>query len=199
MEIKIRDLNDPLDYTGDQLHSLFNYEKTGVKGDSLYAFIGNMDVKTNHMVDMEDVIENDFIWSPKAVNFVIEIFHIGIETAVLYQRAFMQICADTLRVLIGLTSSEDRVRLKGDDILIQRHGAASRKLSVSIATVSHVSGLIHAGLNMETDTEIPVPAIGLKDLGLSDLEIEGFIKLITLEFRNFVEQVKLAAVKVKGV
>lgn len=191
---------DVMKYDGTQLHSLFNYKTSKIKGDSIVVFLGEMDVETSHMVDCEDVIKSDFIWSPQAVNFVIEIFHIGIETAVLYQRAFMSICAEQLKkklkenVIVGFT-----VELDGDDIMIRYPDDEVKKLSVSIATVSHVSGLIHTGLNIEVDQKIPVPAVGLKDLLIDSKIMNDYIKVVAEYFKEFVEDVKLAAVKVRGV
>jgi hypothetical protein len=194
------DFQRQLDYTGDQLHSLFNYKTADLVGDSIFAFIGKMDVKTDHMVDIEDVKENDFIYSPKALNFVIEIFNINIETAVLYQRAFMQICVDVIRdMLMECSTVAFIVKLKGDDILVRSLDMTEyKKLSVSIATVSHVSGLIHAGINIDTDDKIPVPAIGLTNLFVG-AGINEFAIRVLEKFSEYHSAIKYASVKVRGV
>ncbi len=198
--------SNPINYTGDQLRSLFNYTVSKHRGDSIVAFTGQMSVTTEHMVDMEDVIDCDYIWSPLAINFIIEIFSIPIETAVLYQRAFMRVVADVLISMLKERKIETfSVFLKGDDILISRapdQGETSdllRKLSVSIATVSHMSGLIHAGINISVDEKIPVPAIGLEQLFTVPEDISQFIERVCYDFRDFVFSVKQAAVKVRGV
>jgi hypothetical protein len=195
-----------IDYTGDQLKSLFNYTVSKHRGDSIVAFTGQMSVTTDHMVDMEDVIDCDFIWSPLAVNFIIEIFGISIETAVLYQRSFMRITADVLMSMLKERKVDlFSVFLKGDDILLSKipvPGAESeqlRKLSVSIATVSLMSGLIHAGINISTDEKIPVAAIGLEQLFSAPEDISEFTERVCYDFRDFVISVKQASMKVKGV
>ncbi len=200
MEVYIQDSDIPSDYHGDELHSLYNYQQTGIRGDSIFAFVGKMNVKTDHMVDMEDVLENDFIWSPKAINFIIEIFHINIETAILYQRSFMQICTQVIKdMLMEANTVAFIIKLKGDDILVRHLDSQDwKKLSVSIATVSHVSGLMHAGINIDTDINIPVPAAGLANLFVGD-GIDEFILRVCSGFKEFVESVKFASVKVKGV
>lgn len=202
MQTHIRDIETEgiLDYTGDQLHSLYNFKTTGMVGNSLFAFIGKMDVKTDHLVDMEDFVENDFIWSPKAVNFIIEIFHIDIRTTVLYQRAFMQICKDVIKdMLMEANTVAFQVKLKGDDILVKSLDEKEwKKLSVSIATVSHISGIIHAGINIDTDTNIPVPAAGLTNLFVGD-GIYEFILRVAKKFDQFTHEIEYASVKVKGV
>ena len=195
-----------IDYTGDQLKSLFNYTVSKHRGDSIVAFTGQMSVTTDHMVDMEDVIDCDFIWSPLAVNFIIEVFGISIETAVLYQRSFMRITADVLMSMLKERKVEAfSVFLKGDDILLSKiagPGAESeqlRKLSVSIATVSLMSGLIHAGINISTDEKIPVAAIGLEQMFSAPEDITEFVERVCYDFRDFVISVKQASMKVKGV
>ncbi|GEM_PF-629188 len=191
--------DENIDYIGDQLHSLFNFKTANMIGDSVFAFEGKMDVKTDHMVDIEDVKENDYIWSPKALNFIIEIFNINIETAVLYQRAFMQICTNVLKDILAESNIiVYLVKLKGDDILVKTlDGEVWKKLSVSIATVSHISGLIHVGINIDTDMNIPVPAIGLQEL--IDLHVYEFGVRVLEQFKDFHKSIKFASVKIKGV
>lgn len=185
-------------YDGDQLTSLFNYKISKQVGDSIVAFKGEMDVTQDHMVDIEDVINNDYIYSPRAVNFIIELFDISLEATVLYQRAFMDIIAHNLELayFIGLANYE--VELDGDDIFITLPGKMRGKLSVSIATVSKISGLIHTGLNLELNEKVPVLAACLSDF-LSEEKINTLIEAVTKEFSEFVEDIKRCKYKVLGV
>lgn len=133
-----------LNYTGAELRSHFVYQKSGKFGDCVLVFVGEMNVSPRgHMVDLHDVTTNDGIYSPLAVQFIIEHFNISLEVAVLRQRLFM-LCAT--RAISSL--SKLPIFLEGDDILCD-----SGKLSVSIATTSPVSCLIHAGINV-----VPVPS-----------------------------------------
>ena len=52
---------------------------------------------------------------------------------------------------------------KGNDLFLK-----GRKLSVSIATKTPVSVLLHAGFNVETEG-VPVPASSLKEMGVDPL------------------------------
>jgi hypothetical protein len=207
MHIHFHDEQEEIRYNGDQLKSLFPYSISKVKGDCLVAFFGQMDVRTDHMVDMEDVLQSDYIWSPLAFNMVVEIFHIGIESAVLYQRSLMQIATETLRdFLVYHNIASADIKLEGDDIMVKFLGPKEddkygvwKKLSVSIATVSHISGLIHSALNVDVDDKIPVPATGLRDILIESSIIVEYCKEVCNRFKDFVHSVKLASVKVKGV
>ena len=89
------------------------------------------------MVDIEDVINNEPIYSKKMLNFIIEQFNCPLEQMVWTQRLFMSIIKETLEE-IGAKLTRD-----GDDLFFD-----NRKLSVSIATKSITSCLIHTGLNI---------------------------------------------------
>jgi hypothetical protein len=177
-------IDKPITYDGTQLRHLFNYEQTGYIGDSIYSFIGPMELKET-LVDMEDVLNNDFIWSPLAVNFIVQMFNISIETMVLYQRWLMYIITDTVREFSFRVSPEDdkRIYLNGDDIMViyREPECIPRKLSVSIATGNANSGLIHSGINLKVDSKIPVPAIGLLEIIDND-DLEEFIIKVTDRF-----------------
>lgn len=178
-----------LDYTGDQLRSLFTYELSGKPGNNIIAFIGKMNLKEK-MIDMEDILENDYIYSPLALNFIVEIFHINLETTILYQRLLMQCITDVLKTYPIFWNNVIR---EGDDIFYIEEGG-KYKMSVSIATVSPISGLIHVGINMKVDDKIPVKAYGI---GTDDFFIKDFVKTL---FNSFIEEytgIQCASVKVK--
>lgn len=187
-------------YDGDQLVSLFNYRISTQVGDSIVAFKGEMDVNKDHMVDIEDVINNDYIYSPRAINFVIELFDITLESTVLYQRAFMQIIANTLKLyrFMDVAITPYNVEIDGDDIFITTEKLPRGKLSVSIATVSRVSGLIHTGINISLNDKVPVLAACLNDM-FSEEHQNIFIEIVCSEFCEFVEDIKRCKYKVLGV
>lgn len=191
---------DTINYTGDQLRSLFNYETTGRSGDSIFGFIGEMDLKEK-MIDMEDIREGDYIYSPKALNIIVELFHKNIETTVLYQRLLMQTITDELRKMF---SFRDKVELEGDDIFYigdvscigpEDERPKRKKMSVSIATVSPVSGLIHVGINIDVNDKIPVPAYGLGEA----VNIENFFISIAKKFNYQYNSISKTTTKVKTV
>ena len=124
-------LKEEFPYTGPELRSLFLYEK-GLKGDGVLAWIGPCDVKTSDLVDAEDRIKNDFIKSKKMVHFLMEFFHRDVFFGVCIQRLTAEIMIDVLS-----EKSEKIFTRKGDDIY-----CGSKKLNVSIATVSSLSTLV---------------------------------------------------------
>ena len=74
----------------------------------------------------------------------------------LRQQLFIAIMAESLNLRLG----EPRVRRSGSDLY-----DGTEKLTVSIATVSPVSALIHAGINV-ISRNTPVPTRGLADYGI---------------------------------
>ena len=80
----------------------------------------------------------------------------------------------------------------GDDLMID-----GRKLSVSIATKSITSVLIHTGLNIISEGA-PVKASGLQsELGITD--IKEFALEIMKRYSDELEDIVLAGTKVRGV
>jgi len=197
-----------INYNGDQLRSQFNYELTKHAGDSIIAFFGEMNVSKDHMVDIEDVVNNDFIYSPSAINFIIELFDVSMESTALYQMAFMRIIHDVITQYMDIqrkqgSKSEEgykygKIDLDGDDLFCIRDFSPPRKLSVSIATKSILSGLIHVGLNVTVNERVPVLAAGLGELFSAD-EICYLVQTIQSQFAQFVEDIKRRKVKVRGV
>ena len=190
---------DPMDYDGSQLHHAFAYEQKGVLGDSIVSFIGAANVK-DHLVDLEDSLKNDFISSKKMLHFIIEIFNISITESVLWQRVLVKEILDVLRVS-GRAAPTQFYR-KGDDIMITlsplncNEMIVPRKMSVSIATLSRFSGLVHLGLNIDVGESCPVPALGLYYLGYNDIEIEKFQRTVLTNFINEFNSIKKATYKV---
>jgi len=147
-------------YTGEQLHSLWAYHTFGLEGDSAIAFCGPCDVRPEHMRDVEDLKAGARIASENMLHFIIEQFASDLPTTVLRQRIFMARMAEEINLRIG----EPRIRRDGSD-LYDKH----RKLTVSIAAVSPVSGLIHAGVNISS-RNTPVPTRGLEDYDIPPRE-----------------------------
>lgn len=150
--------NAELTYDGTQLAPHWILKTLDMTGDAIVAFIGKADVKVEHMVDLHDVKSNAPIYSPRMLHFLGEFFIDSLETGILLQNLFvMQVYSRLLeRGVQGLSR-------RGNDIFIK-----GRKLSVSIATKSPVSILIHMGLNIETEG-CPVPASGLHENGVDPL------------------------------
>ncbi len=183
LEIKV--LPADLDYDGSQLSSLFAQRTAGIVGDSLVAFRGACRVAREHMVDLEDLRAGAEIYSPRMVHFIAEHFAEPLPAMVLRQRLFARLAADLLAERSGRT-----FRVAGDDLFLE-----ARKASVSVATVSPVSGLFHFAVNIET-AGVPVPAIGLDELGV---EWQSFARELLERYRAEDADLRRAAAKVRWV
>ncbi len=181
-------IDKEIKYTGEQLSPHWIYKNYKIKGDVIAAFIGECDVNLNHMVDIEDVINNEPIYSKKMLNFIEENFNVTLREMVYKQRLLVTITKE----LIEKINPSIKINRDGDDLYIN-----GRKLSVSIATKSITSNLIHYGLNIEKEGA----AADASDLS-HDVEIEdikGFALNIMEKYKSEVEDISLAACKVRGV
>jgi uncharacterized protein len=154
-----------IDYDGSQLRSHWIMEEFGILGDACVSFIGGCDVKPEFMKDMEDLLNNNAIRSRRMLNFIIEIFKNDIFSSVLLQHLFVSIIQEEICKKIG----KKMIERKGDDLFYE-----GRKLSVSIATVSPISSLIHLGLNI-TSEDTPVLTSNLSELSIDPVELSEAI------------------------
>lgn len=184
--MKTKFLDKDIKYIGSQLAPHWIYKNFGIQGDSIVAFIGECDVKLSEMVDIEDVINNEPIYSKSMLSFISEQFGIGLVEGVFRQRLLICIIKELL---------EKRgvfVVRNGDDLMID-----GKKLSVSIATKSTTSVLIHTGLNIISEGA-PVAASGLSsELGIDD--IKDFAIEVMARYSEEIEDIILASTKVRGV
>lgn len=186
-------INEEIKYIGSQLAPHWIYKNFHILGDAIVAFTGEMDVKITEMVDIEDVITNSPIYSKKMVSFIIEQFGISLSECVLRQRFLICIIIEELRKLIG---DKFQITRSGDDIFVNIDGK-NKKLSVSIATKSTTSGLIHTGLNIDP-TGAPVDACGLTtDLGITD--VKEFAQKVMNRYIEENKEIHEATCKVRGV
>lgn len=186
--------SEAITYTGRELRPHWGLERTGVYGSLITCFIGPCQVPTMHLVDMEDRLANDTIGAASMLHFIGEFFGSSLEAGVLYQRLFI-VWAERLLREAGL-----RIERSGDDLFVfdGAVGTGKAKLSVSIATVSPVSVLIHWGLNVDA-TGAPVKATGLDRLGWEKREVLGFAKKLLTHYIEELEEIRLAQCKVRPV
>lgn len=184
--IQTKFIDKEIKYIGSQLAPHWIYKNFNIMGDAIVAFQGECDVNLTEMVDIEDVINNEPIYSKYMLSFITEQFGVELTEGVFRQRLLMNIIKETL---------EKRgvfVVRKGDDLIID-----GKKLSVSIATKSITSILIHTGLNILSE-DAPVSAAGLKsELGIEDTK--SFAIEVMNNYAEEIEDIKLAATKVRGV
>lgn len=193
-ESKLLKLNgEKSHYDGTQLRSLYAYLEHGLLGDSIVAWIGSCDVSFEHMVDGEDLKANAEIRGSKMVHFIVEKFPATLSEAVAIQRLLASIVKDVLIEKIG-QQPKFKLRRSGDDIYVASSDGEG-KLSISIATVSPVSGLIHFAVNV-SNAGTPVKTASLEDLGIpADVFAEAVLAAFTAEMNS----VREAECKVKWV
>jgi hypothetical protein len=175
----------PLAYTGRELRSHFAFDTFGVIGDSAVAFVGPCEVALTEMVDLVDRNAGAFIRSPLMAHVIVEHFGLALVEAVVRQRLLARLAGDLLR-----EGGAPDVRVRGNDLY-----AAGRKASVSVATLSPVSALIHFGINVRTEGT-PVPAWGLAEARLVP---ESFARGLIESYARELADIHRAASKVRGV
>ena len=175
-------------YDGTQLRSLFGYLEHRLQGDSVVAWVGPCSISFEHMVDGEDFLENATIAGSRMLHFIIERFHTPLFAAVTLQRLFASICLDLFRELKPSLASE--FNRSGDDLYFK-----GGKLSISIATLSPMSSLIHFAINCSNEGT-PVKTAAFADLGI---EPRSFATAAMQRLISEVGSIEEATVKVKWV
>lgn len=150
-------------YDGSQLHALFAYLEFGVQGPSIVSWRGPCSIPVQHMVDGEDLLAHALIQGDEMLHFIIEVFDRDLFSGVALQRLFAAIAKDYLESKAETSLQGRRLHRDGDDIYLNDH-----KLSISIATKSPMSTMVHFAMNITNDGT-PVKTLCLKDLGLDPL------------------------------
>ena len=190
--MKTKLIEEEFAYDGSQLRSLFAYMGHGVQGDSIVAWIGPCSIPNEHMVDGEDLLAGATIAGARMVHFIIEKFHTPLIAGVALQRLFAAICLDFLQEMDPETARN--LRRDGDDLYYDS-GTGEGKLSISIATVSPVSTLIHFAANCTNDGT-PVKTAALSELGLDPRK---FALEVMSRFERELRGIEEATVKVRWV
>ena len=184
--MKTQLIDKEIKYEGWQLAPHWIYKNFKMQGDAIVAFIGECEVKLTEMVDIEDVINNEPIYSKLMLSFISEQFNIGLVEGVFRQRLLICIIKEALE------KRGFKIFRSGDDLFFD-----GKKLTVSIATKSVNSILIHTGINIDS-TGAPVKASGLT----SELKITDIRELAQEILKNYSEEIDdivLASTKVRGV
>jgi len=183
--IKIQFIEKEIAYTGSELRSHFIYDQFDLLGDALVSFCGPCEVSLEHMVDLEDVKSNSPIYSEKMLHFLGEFYDLSLAATVFLQRLLMSLILEEFHKNGFYSIFRDGDDLYEDDA----------KISVSIATLSPSSTLIHVGINISSKNT-PV-----KTKSLSDFKIDpaGFSKKILGAFKKEFETSLQATCKVRAV
>jgi len=163
--MRYRLIKEEINYTGEQLRSNFAYTHLSLVGDSVIAFTGACDVKLKEMVDIEDLKSGKVIYSESMLHFIVECYDTDLEKMVLRQIILADIIKDQINNLKG----KIHVRRTGTDLFDE-----DAKLSISVATVTPISSLLHFGVNI-CSQNTPVKTKGLKDYGIDQFEFANFV------------------------
>ena len=128
-------------------------------GDSCVAWQGPCQVSFDHMVDGEDLLQRATIAGSDMVHFIVEIFNHQLLSGVLLQRVFAGLVKDVLLEMSPIKNLS--IQRSGDDLYYK-----GKKLSISIATSSPVSTLVHFAVNV-SNAGTPVETACLKDLKIN--------------------------------
>lgn len=186
-------------YDGLLIHKRFAYtyfRKKTLPIGNIVAFRAPMEVLADGMIDNEDVLQNDYIYSDDAINFCWEIPNLDPFGAVAYQRLFNTQIA-------GILSNrylKKPIEVDGDDFMVHDEftgsdGALQKigKCSVSITYSKDNVALGHTGINVSAGRKAPPFAYSTN---LSDTQVEGFMKNVIDLFYALNDDIFIATTKV---
>jgi len=187
-------IREPLSYTGRELSPHWIYKKFRICGSASVSFVGPCEVSLEKMVDLEDVLAQEPISSSLMVHFIFEFFDApggeGLHLMVARQRLLMALMREVIQSEGDPSLALELLR-RGDDLYFRE-----KKLSVSIATCSLTSGLIHVGLNLKEEGA-PLPVATLGALGVH--RVEDFQKQVLSLFKSELLECEKASAKVRPV
>jgi len=177
-------------YCGQILHNRFAYKffrkNVNMAGD-IVAFAAPMKVEEN-LIDLEDSISKDFIYSDNAMNILIEIPNIDLFAGVCFQRLYNA----QLGSLLCTKYLNKEGYVDGDDIMV-KEGDDFKKASVSIASKKNDAVLIHVGINIEAGTRAPSFAYSTH---LSEEKYNEFMTEAIAMFKAMIKDIHIATTKV---
>ena len=184
-------------YNGDLIHDRFAYKffrKEVSPYGNIVAFRAPMYVSDN-LIDLEDTLANDYIYSEDAINFCWEIPNLCPLGAVSFQRLFNTTIAGMLGQLI-----QKPINMDGDDIMVtdEFHGSDNKKrsegkVSVSITYSKENIALGHTGINVNAGKKAPGFAYSSN---MSDSQVKAFMEAVVKAFELEVKDQWIATTKI---
>jgi hypothetical protein len=184
-------------YNGDLIHSRFAYrffKKDVSPYGNIVSFRAPMFVSDN-LIDLEDSLSKDYIYSDDAVNFCWEIPNLCPIGAVAFQRLLNTAIANILCRII-----KKPIQMRGDDLMVKdtfigsdRKEREIGKVSVSITYSKENVAIGHTGINIKAGNKAPGFAYSS---GLSDEEVEQFILAVESYFYTEIKDIQVATTKV---
>jgi hypothetical protein len=184
-------------YNGDLIHKRFAYrffKKEVSPYGNIVAFIAPMYV-TDNLIDLEDSLSKDYIYSDSAINFCWEIPNLCPVGAVAFQRLLNTNIAMMLSNILGKTAKID-----GDDIMIvetfegsDRKERQEGKASVSITYSQNNVAIGHTGININAGNKAPGFAYSTNMTGV---QAKVFMEAVCDFFNAEIEDMSIATTKV---
>jgi hypothetical protein len=189
-------IKDQKIYDGSFIHKRFAYkyfrDKTLAIG-NIVSFTVPVEVTLN-LIDLEDSLEKDYIYSENMVNFCWEIPNLEPFGAVCFQRLFNTSIANILHEYINKP-----IEMKGDDIIVHaehNQGGITQskgKASVSITYAKDNVAIGHTGINITAGKRAPAFAYSTN---LTPEQSENFQLKVHKLFYSMVDNIFVATSKV---
>ena len=185
-------------YDGNLLHHRFAYSFFRNKVlpiGNIIAYRAPMKVETDGMIDQEDVLNNEFIYSEDAINFLWEVPGIDTLGAIAYQRLFNTNMAN----ILSTKYLKKPIEVDGDDLIVhaehEQHGIVQPKgkCSVSITHVRDGAALGHTGINIKAGRNAPSFAYSTN---LDDTQARDFMNDIVQMFYEMNDDMFVATTKI---
>jgi hypothetical protein len=184
-------------YDGSVIHSRFAYkffrDKTHPIG-NIVTFASPTIVEADFMIDLEDILSKDFIYSENMVNFVYELPTTNLWGGIAFQRLFNTYVGDILSDII-----KTPVQVEGDDIFVVKEFTNKGivlprgKASVSIVTEKNGAILGHTGVNIVAGERAPSFAYSTN---MTTEQVDEFQKRCVEAFYNTAHSIFIASTKV---
>lgn len=184
-------------YDGNLIHKRFAYRffKKAVSpyGD-IVSFRASMFVSDN-LIDLEDSLSKDYIFSDDAINFCWEIPNLCALGAVAFQRYFNTGIANILSRYINKP-----IEMRGDDLMVHDKFIGSDKtqrdvgkVSVSITYSKEGIAIGHTGINIKAGIKAPGFAYSSR---LNDDQVISFMVDVNGFFKESVADMQVATTKI---
>lgn len=184
-------------YNGSLIHKRFAYQffkKDVSPYGNIVAFRAPMYVSDN-LIDLEDSLSKDYIFSDDAINFCWEIPNLCPIGAVAFQRLFNAAAANILSHII-----KQPIEMRGDDMMVHNKFIGSDKkerevgkVSVSITYSKDNVAIGHTGININAGNKAPGFAYSSK---LTDEEAVRLMEAAISYFNSEIMDMQIATTKV---
>jgi hypothetical protein len=184
-------------YDGDLIHRRFAYtffKNRTLPIGNIVTFRSPMLVEADGMIDHEDVLKNDFIYSDDAINFCWEIPGLDSFGAVAWQRLFNTGIANVLQSIIKAP-----IEVDGDDLIVHKEFTSGGiiqpkgKCSVSITYTKDGAALGHTGINVRAGDRAPSFAYSTN---MTDEQVKTFQDTVVEMFYAMNDDMFIATTKI---